>query len=347
MKLGVWILQHSEPLYFMLKSIYCVMTGKREYIHEHVYLEMNPDILKIYHLGEENKGRVVYSIREIGEGWGFFAEFNSLLEELLYADRLGFQPCVEYGEKYLYYEKDGVQGKKNAFEYYFEPIGDIGLTEASCNVVYNRACCREYIEKLYGLDRYVTPERLEEELAGMLRKYVFIKKPLVDTFEKQCQNMFPAGKVLGVHYRGTDYKVGYNLHPIQVRLEQTIENIKEALQQFSYEYIFLATDEKGIYEKLKEEFGGNVYWYDDVYRGETNESIAFSHSNREQHHYKLGLEVLRDVYTLSKCDGLIAGLSQVSRAAQLFKKSRNESYNFLKIIDNGINSNDISFSSKR
>ena len=47
--------------------------------------------------------------------------------------------------------------------------------------------------------------------------------------------------------------------------------------------------------------------------------------------------MLRDMYTRAACDGLIAGLSQVSYAARIQKKSVGKEYGDLVILDKGIN----------
>ncbi len=90
-------------------------------------------------------------------------------------------------------------------------------------------------------------------------------------------------------------------------------------------------------ESFKEAFGEKVKYCRDVYRSDGNQNIVFSKLEWEQHHYRLGLEVLRDAYILSRCEYLIAGLSQVSFSSRLLKASRNESYCEMVIINNGIN----------
>ena len=50
-----------------------------------------------------------------------------------------------------------------------------------------------------------------------------------------------------------------------------------------------------------------------------------------------GYEVLRDMYALAFCDGLVAGLSQVVNCARIVKESSGEEYDTLCIINNGIN----------
>ncbi|MFI3202283.1 MAG: hypothetical protein R3Y54_12335, partial [Eubacteriales bacterium] len=47
--------------------------------------------------------------------------------------------------------------------------------------------------------------------------------------------------------------------------------------------------------------------------------------------------------TLSLCDGLVAGMSQVSIIARITKKSMGDEYRMLDIIDKGIASNNNSY----
>lgn len=65
---------------------------------------------------------------------------------------------------------------------------------------------------------------------------------------------------------------------------------------------------------------------------------------RKDHHFLLGYEVLRDMLTMARCEGLIAGYSNVSLAAQTFKYNMNASYEYLhinesRIIETGISAN--------
>ncbi len=78
-------------------------------------------------------------------------------------------------------------------------------------------------------------------------------------------------------------------------------------------------------------------------RSDGNRSVAFSKSDRRCHHYLLGREIVRDMYTLSLCDGLVAGKSSVSYMSNLYKHSRNEEYEYMHIIDKGNNVNEKQF----
>ena len=77
--------------------------------------------------------------------------------------------------------------------------------------------------------------------------------------------------------------------------------------------------------------------YPDVIRSDGLDSVMNSRSDRKLHHYLLGWEVLRDMHTMAACEGMIAGLSQVSKAARIQKRAAGNEYADLIILDKGIN----------
>ena len=103
--------------------------------------------------------------------------------------------------------------------------------------------------------------------------------------------------------------------------------------------IFLATDDMNILKEFVTKYEDNVIYYSDVIRSDDMRSVAFYENNRDKNNYKLGLEVIRDMYTLSCCDGLVAGISQVAICAQINKLARKEFYEDIMIINKGIYKN--------
>lgn len=100
---------------------------------------------------------------------------------------------------------------------------------------------------------------------------------------------------------------------------------EKTLTEGGYEQIFLATDENSAVQSFKERFGDRVKTYADTYRDEDgDDSIAFSSSDRRMHKYLLGLEVLRDEYTLTQCDGLVCGYSNVTFMARIMRRAWNK-----------------------
>ena len=169
-------------------------------------------------------------------------------------------------------------------------------------------------------------------------KYLKMNSVVKNIIESEMKFLIPEEKkVLGIHFRGTDFKKNYNGHPISLTLKDYLPEIEKVMQK-NYDLIFLATDDSDAMEYLRKLYGDKLVYYSDVVRSNKDETVMKSTSDRFNHHYMLGLEVLRDMHTLARCDSLIAGLSQVSIAARIQKSSYGCSYDELIIINKGINS---------
>lgn len=79
--------------------------------------------------------------------------------------------------------------------------------------------------------------------------------------QNDLKDIFDDSKILGVHFRGTDYKAGYQNHPVAVQIEQTIAQVKKCLEKNAFQKIFLATDEKSAVERFEKEFPGKVFYF--------------------------------------------------------------------------------------
>lgn len=324
-------------LLLVLKCFNRIRKKDIDYVRFALHDYHNPKHLLVQSYGGENYGKIIYRIRAQGQGYGFFAEFRALLCNLLFADEMGMMPDVLWGDKHLYFDKD-VTETKNVFEYYFEPI-HVEHASESKNIVLSSTCQNAYIEQSYGVTGYESTRQFEDALVKTIKKYIKIRADLVEDFETQIQSLFQNKRVLGVHHRGTDYKKAYNGHPVQIELDQEIRQVSEIKDKYDIDAIFLATDDTNLLKCYQEKFGDELICFEDTYRGKSDTSIAFSKAEREFHHYLLGKEVLRDMYTLSKCTCLVAGKSQVSFFAQIFNQCNTEQYEYIKILDNGLNKN--------
>lgn len=308
----------------------------------------NPDFLELHHFGDEYEGKVIYCARATGDGIGFFAELGMTLLKLYFADVRGFVPYVNWGDNYLYYEPEGIQGEKNAFLHYFKPVSEIENIERASHVVYSEDSHTNQVKGLYGAVSYEVSDDYVDAMARMLKKYIGYNDKTHLYLQEEYNKLLGDKKTVGVHFRGTDFKKLYNNHPVPVRIEQEIEKVKELLEQKGYEQIFLATDEEEAVRQFRQAFGDKVRIYEDTFRNEeSDESIAFSQSGRENHHYKLGLEVLRDQYTLTRCDGLVCGYSNISFIARIMRRAWyvGEWSDYV-LINNGLNHNNNRFSER-
>ena len=304
--------------------------------------DQNPYIVEFRQLGEKQAGRNIYIIENDDKSHGFFAEYRMTLNYLAFADRYHFIPYIWYNKDYCYAEKNRILDTDNPFEYYFEQPSDLCYENAYAgkNVVFAKNAHGDMVEALNErCCSYDVSEAYIEAIAEIIKKYIRFNKLTDKYLQTEYKKVKKDEKVLGVHFRGSDFKQNYNNHPVAVKINDMIKNTSELINRNGFQYIFLATDDLKAIEEFRKEFSGIVLYYTDVQRTNGNISVAFTDSRREQHHYKLGLEVLRDMYTLSKCDGLLAGMSQVSHIARATKRAYGSKYEVEKILNLGINRN--------
>jgi hypothetical protein len=234
----------------------------------------------------------------------------------------------------LYSEYKGIKGISNAWEYYFEPCGDYGIKEVYSNPY---VICREKYPYKY-VPYYSTTNLWHEgfptkrqisELNYYIERYVKIKKEHTLTFDKIASDM-EISSCVGVHIRGTDMNhTKGHLKPQGVG--EVVIRVKKRLLSEGIKKIFLCTDDEVIKEKFQEALDKELKVITlDAYRSKGgSEGIHLekkSASDRTNHKYMLGVEVLRDAYLLSKCRGLVCGHSNVAYAAMVFN---NNHYDFV------------------
>lgn len=324
----------------------CRIHRKEPEFLEHVMdAYRNPDYLHLYTYGDDYKGETIYLVDEQGNGVGFFAELGVTLIKLYFADERGFTPYVHWGKRYLYYEQGGINGEENAFLYYFMPASHVAEIDKARHLVKSEMRHYEQVKALFGAVSYDVSEEYVDAMAQMMKKYIRYNEKTKKYLKQHREGLLGDKKTLGVHYRGTDFRKQYNNHPVAVQIEQTIEAAKKLFEKEGYEQIFLATDENEAVRRFKETFGDRVKFYQDTYRDEGgDDSIAFSKSDRAHHKYLLGLEVLRDEYTLVCCEGLVCGYSNVTFIARIMRRGWLEKdYQDYVLIDNGIYHNNNNF----
>ena len=335
-------------LYLILRTVYCVIRRDKTYIQKSLMLFDDPksDYLDIRHNGYKDYGKIIYVIKENSDREGFCATMRFILGYLLYAQNYGFEPVIRLSKEFIYYDEGMNEKIPNPWEYYFLSHGDDYDENLASNVCY----CKYYhmmslpeYEKLnaYSIENYYD-EGLFKVCSPLINKYMEIKPEIIsEASELICKTYAGGKKILGVHYRGTDYKRAYSGHPVCIEKEQVLCEIKKVLSGEKFGSVFLATDVASFYDNVKESFPEvTIMQFQNVYRSDGDISVAFTHDDRKYHHYLLGYEIARDMYALSLCDGLIAGKSSVSFMSNLYKHSRNECYEYMSIIDNGNNLNE-------
>ena len=332
-------------LYLLLNTLKQVFKGNKKYIKRVLEFDENSEYVKIQHNGNTDYGKVLYVIKENTGADGFCATLYFIMCYLIFAEQHGFIPVIELTKDFVYYDEEMSVKTENPWNYYFVEEEEFHDKNKALNVCYCDYTHREMIEEKYNFSAYKVENYYDESVieicSPLISRYMRLKPEITEESWNLLKELREKGsKILGVHFRGTDYKKGYNNHPVFVDEKTTIEEIKKATDVSKFEAVFVATDDDFICDRIREAVKGiTVLWFPDVFRSDGTESVAFSNSNRKNHHYLLGYEIARDMYTLSLCDGLVAGKSNVGFLSNLYKRSRNEKYEYMQIIDNGNNSN--------
>ncbi len=322
-------------------ALYCYKKGQdSRFVNTVKQFGEKNNLIYVESYGEKQTSDTIFLIDMEESHSGFFAEHNRLLALLYFADKYDMKPVVRYHAGYCYAEAHPVNGTDNPFEYYFEQPAGIGLENlASCKRVF-----RSRKENSYEVNRlcetpngYTRSEEYLNEMARITAKYIRLNTIVGTKVEEEIHALLGGGKALAVHVRGTDFKQNFNGHPVAISADEYLKETVRVFEQGEYEKVFLATDDSTALKKYQERFGEKVVFYQDVVRSDGEDTVMHSDRPRENHRYLLGYEVLRDMYTLAACDGLIAGLSQVSYAARIQKKSTGKEYGSLVILEKGIN----------
>lgn len=161
----------------------------------------------------------------------------------------------------------------------------------------------------------------------MYKEYVRFNDSCQRYLDDEFNTLIKGKKVLGCLIRGIEYdKARLKYHPIQPSIEEFISKIKEVLAKEDLEYIYLATEDHCIAQRVKEEFDKIVIenrrqYYDERYRNDaylTTKEIY----DREDGAFLKALEYFSSINLLSKCDSFVAGLCGGSEAAEYFNGNR-------------------------
>lgn len=269
-----------------------------------------------------------YIIRREPPGAGFFSNFLYVVGQMEYALDKNYIPVVDMENyKTLYNEEQMIEGTNNAWEYYFSQPGQMSLAEAyaSGNYILSNYIIYEKYMPCKDAGKFEVDQKLLMRIAVDIEKYIHIKKDILNRVEKFVGEKF-TGNVLGVHIRQTDSKVFNPGHKIGASLQDYLKAVQTIVEERTVDTIFVATDENGVLEILRERYGSKVI-STDAFRGEkgTTEGIHLKEDNekrRGSHKYRLGEEVLEDMLLLSKADYFVFGRSNVAATAMIFNNNQ-------------------------
>lgn len=134
---------------------------------------------------------------------------------------------------------------------------------------------------------------------------------------------------VGCLCRGSDYvAMKPSAHPVQPTPESCIQKVEEKMKKYNYKQVFLATEDALIYEKFAAHFGAALVTVDTEYVAYDAQTSAWINDYALNHGKKKIMDYFANVYILSKCDVMVAGVTSGSVAALMLSEEKRESYFF-------------------
>ncbi len=287
----------------------------------------------IEYFGEKNQNSTVFLFDcDTGiEGLGSIVIHTYL--NYLYAKRRNWKFVVDLSHRPNQYL---VSGSENMWDYFFEPLSDITVEEAyeSASVI---RCSSDRIS--FVDDLFLDPNRRREHFMD-LNKVMKTIKFNADT-KKRFEELMPGvlkkkRDVLGVLLRGTDFREeacrARGRSTWIASLDKMIAKCRFIMDLYGYEYIFLATEDLGYYERMKEEFGDKCLSIDQkrVYCDYRKEHKWCTELLEVENGKEFGRRYLSVIYSLSKCRSLLAN---IENGTAILAISLNDSqYEYLEIV---------------
>lgn len=274
--------------------------------------------------GKNNPDKLFYVVRCPNEMLGLMGLYNYVIEHIMKAEKLSAIPVVDW----KHYPNSSILndcevGKVNAWNFYFEDISGVTLEDVykSKNVIMDGG------EGIPSLAEVKDEQKLRQS-HDVIEKYIRLNKDTKEYFEEYYETNIKGKKTLGVLCRGTDFaNAKPKWHSICPTVEQTINVIKEKEQLWgAFDRIFLATEDKTIYQQMKDHYGEKLLYNQSIDIDETDTRWLNTIYDDEKYQKvkKLnGRNYLTAVYLLANCEyfisPIVGGTLGVMRVTNGFK----------------------------
>jgi hypothetical protein len=273
---------------------------------------------RMTHPGNQYPDRTFYVIRRHANRAGLFSFYVTNLGSIAYAEQMGYVPVIDMQSSPNPMLAPGEVGKKNAWEDYFLQPKDYSLedTRYARNVILGTIQPPE----IYPDDGLLLKNDTQSIAywRSIAHQSIRLKPELQKKAEEQYQLLSKGQRMLGILCRGTDYvQLRPKGHPVQPSAETVIRDAKDLLAIYSCDRIYLATEDKDIYEKFRSAFGDQVVSFQTRHYITTGGENLNDVANRKDLPVIRNMEYLISLVILSRCPCLLAGATSGSLGAVL------------------------------
>ena len=292
-------------------------------------------------------------------GFGFGSEMSALMGQAYLAEATNRHLVVHWGSNFLYRPSEG---EGCVFDCFFEPFNTLSINDVEplLGDVYPPKWNKENVflenqnkrkgdysklSALYFLNRqealtiadyysgvinsqpWVSVDwplshlSLDDAYHYLAKKYLRPKPDIVAEVDYFVEQYLPS-KYVAVHARGSDKDEGYRA--LTSIPQQTLECAKQRLEEMPQgSRIFLMTDDTGLLDIYKKEFGDRLV-QTDCQRCDTEVGVHYDQGTDKE---RAGREMLIDMLVAARADCFIGlGLSNPSQLIGYFGDFNNEDY---------------------
>jgi hypothetical protein len=254
-----------------------------------------------------------YIIKYRHRGAGFFAYLNNVFGRIKHCYDQNLIPVVDWSNPNVEYYDNEMGG--NPFDYYFDQI--ISVDEAI--KLDHEYCPGTFINYPPTGSRINRNTDIVIDINNAINKFLKVKPDILESLNGEIEG----SKTLGVHCRRSDMG---KFHPEFLFVNKTEDFFNKTMSVYEkngFEKIYLATEEIEIFEYFKSRVP-DILIYQDCFRLKRSDDHLVVPSNRSNHRYLMGKEVLIDSLNLSKCNSLLCGVSGVTYGSILFNGNKYE-----------------------
>jgi len=256
-------------------------------------------------LGNENADKTFYVIR-LSPMWSIMLWVEVVATVSAYAKAKGYIPVVDGLTILTLYHEEGEVGKINAWEKFFEQPAGWGIEDI------------QHSRHVIQSGRYV------QLVPNQAFHNIIMKPKLKKALDRFGENLKGHEKILGVHYRGTDYNNGrWSNHAMQPTAEEMISTVEEKICEWNqedgkkFDAIFLCTEDEEAVLLFQQHFGDMLLALEQE-RWSSDCQFVVAKADQFESRYVMGTNYWIDIITLSKCHSLISCECIGQRVAEKF-----------------------------
>ena len=278
--------------------------------------EYYPLFTKGVHLvpGEDPGESEVLSVKCDIDGANYFSQLGLILPWFSYAEKKGWRVAIE--------------STTNS-----EGIWDSVWLQPSNMDPEQAKKIRHYetdIALCISQNPYVLSSGSEQQYWNRLcKKYLHLSEQAEQFVNARINQIPDLSRTIGVICRGTDYvNMRPKDHPIQPTAEMLIEKVNDVMRTTGNEYVFLATEDQAIAEKLSNAFGDKLILTSRNFVQYNTDTITSINDYDLIHRLDSIYSYIANIYTVAQCNSIVAGVASGTMGAMCLSEGYNAKYLF-------------------